>query len=258
MKIEKINDNQIRCTLTREDLEDRDITISELAYGSMKIKELFQDMMRQANDDFGFDVSNIPLMVEATPIPSDGIVLVITKVPNQDEDGHHYPSLFSNGFPEELKEKIKESLYAHFGDAGVELDDFDEIIEDSLDDYDDETPLDEESSLDKDNNQPKLEEYSVHLLSSYDDLNVLIDLAGILNDEFSGESSLYKSPLDGRYYLNVLFTSKDEFFVARARGLISEYGRTEDVTAFKPAYLNEHYEVIIADHAVEKLASIAY
>ncbi|MEI3319848.1 MAG: adaptor protein MecA [Eubacterium sp.] len=41
-------------------------------------------MMRQANDDFGFDVSNIPLMVEATPIPSDGIVLVITKVPNQD------------------------------------------------------------------------------------------------------------------------------------------------------------------------------
>ena len=59
--------------------------------------------------------------------------------------------------------------------------------------------------------------------------------------------------------LTFLFTSKDEFFVARARGLISEYGRTEEnVTAFKPAYLNEHYEVIIADHAVEKLASIAY
>ena len=32
MKIEKVNDNQIRCTLTREDLEDRHIKISELAY----------------------------------------------------------------------------------------------------------------------------------------------------------------------------------------------------------------------------------
>ena len=31
MKIEKVNDNQIRCTLTREDLEDRHIKISELA-----------------------------------------------------------------------------------------------------------------------------------------------------------------------------------------------------------------------------------
>ena len=29
MKIEKINENQIRCTLTKEDLADRDIKISE-------------------------------------------------------------------------------------------------------------------------------------------------------------------------------------------------------------------------------------
>ena len=28
MKIEKINENQIRCTLTKEDLADRDIKIS--------------------------------------------------------------------------------------------------------------------------------------------------------------------------------------------------------------------------------------
>ncbi len=33
MKIEKINENQIRCTLTRADLEDRHLKISELAYG---------------------------------------------------------------------------------------------------------------------------------------------------------------------------------------------------------------------------------
>ena len=49
MKIEKVNDNQIRCTLTREDLEDRHIKISELAYGSAKAKSLFKDMVEQAN-----------------------------------------------------------------------------------------------------------------------------------------------------------------------------------------------------------------
>lgn len=42
MKIEKVNDNQIRCTLTREDLEDRHIKISELAYGSAKAKSLLK------------------------------------------------------------------------------------------------------------------------------------------------------------------------------------------------------------------------
>jgi adapter protein MecA 1/2 len=47
MKIEKVNDNQIRCTLTREDLEDRHIKISELAYGSAKAKSLFKDTLKQ-------------------------------------------------------------------------------------------------------------------------------------------------------------------------------------------------------------------
>ena len=34
MKIEKINDNQIRCTLTRDDLAQRQLKLSELAYSS--------------------------------------------------------------------------------------------------------------------------------------------------------------------------------------------------------------------------------
>ena len=32
MKIEKLNDNQIRCTLTRADLAARQLQLSELAY----------------------------------------------------------------------------------------------------------------------------------------------------------------------------------------------------------------------------------
>ena len=62
MKIEKINDNQIRCTLTREDLENHQIRISELAYGTEKANKLFRDMMQQAQIQFGFEADNIPLM----------------------------------------------------------------------------------------------------------------------------------------------------------------------------------------------------
>lgn len=39
MKIEKVNDNQIRCTLTREDLAERQIKLSELAYGHGKSED---------------------------------------------------------------------------------------------------------------------------------------------------------------------------------------------------------------------------
>ena len=63
MKIEKVNENQIRCTLTREDLASRELKISELAYGTEKAKTLFRDMMKQANCEFGFEAEDIPLMI---------------------------------------------------------------------------------------------------------------------------------------------------------------------------------------------------
>ena len=85
MKIEKVNENQIRCTLTKEDLASRELKISELAYGTEKAKSLFRDMMQQANYEFGFEAEDIPLMIEAVPINSDCIVLIITKVEDPEE-----------------------------------------------------------------------------------------------------------------------------------------------------------------------------
>ena len=85
MKIEKVNDHQIRCTLTREDLADRELKLSELAYGTEKAKDLFRDMMQQASFEFGFEAEDIPLMIEAIPLNSECIVLIITKVEDPDE-----------------------------------------------------------------------------------------------------------------------------------------------------------------------------
>ena len=85
MKIEKINDNQIRCTLTRADLADRQLKLSELAYGSEKAKSLFHDMMQQAAHECGFEAEDIPLMIEAIPASADSIVLIITKVEDPEE-----------------------------------------------------------------------------------------------------------------------------------------------------------------------------
>ena len=68
MKIEKINDNQIKCTLTSQDLADRSIDIGELVYGSDKAKQLFRDMMLEANRRFGFRAGdNIPIMTRIRP-----------------------------------------------------------------------------------------------------------------------------------------------------------------------------------------------
>lgn len=85
MKIEKVNENQIRCTLTREDLADRQLKLSELAYGTEKAKTLFRDMMQQAAYECGFEAEDIPLMIEAIPLSADTIILIITKVEYPEE-----------------------------------------------------------------------------------------------------------------------------------------------------------------------------
>ena len=85
MKIEKINENQIRCTLTREDLESHQVNLKELAYGSEKAKKLFRDMMQQAQIQFGFEADNIPLMIEAIPVNLDSVILIVTKVEDPEE-----------------------------------------------------------------------------------------------------------------------------------------------------------------------------
>ena len=75
MKIEKISDNQIRCTLTRADLADRQLQLSELAYGTEKAKSLFRDMMQQAAFEFGFEAEDILINI----VYEDDDLLVINK-----------------------------------------------------------------------------------------------------------------------------------------------------------------------------------
>ena len=63
MKLERMNEQQIRCTLTSEDLTARKLKISELAYGTDKARSLFRDMMIKAADELDFEVEEEPLMI---------------------------------------------------------------------------------------------------------------------------------------------------------------------------------------------------
>ena len=110
MKIEKLNENQIRCTLTHADLAARHLKLSELAYGTEKAKALFRDMMQQASFDFGFEAENIPLMIEAIPSSADSIVLIITKVEDPEELDTRFSKFTPSGDAEPINMEALEKL----------------------------------------------------------------------------------------------------------------------------------------------------
>ena len=105
MKIERINENQIRCTLTTADLIARKLKLSELAYGTEKAKSLLQEMMEKAEDELGFYVNDTPLMIEAVPASLDSIVLIITKVDSAEAVDQHNMS-------KEALQRMNEQDYA--------------------------------------------------------------------------------------------------------------------------------------------------
>ena len=87
MKAEKINQDQIRFTLSESDLISRNLQISELSYGSDKTKQLFEDMMRTAYEQFGMDFSQKPLMIEAIPLSERELTITVTRVSGAAELG---------------------------------------------------------------------------------------------------------------------------------------------------------------------------
>ena len=98
MKREKINDRQIRCVLTKEELEDRKIRLSEIVCGGEKARSLFRDMMLRASRELGFCFNNNPLMIEAVPTGKDQLVLIITRVddPGELDSRFHHLSGFQS------------------------------------------------------------------------------------------------------------------------------------------------------------------
>lgn len=85
MKIERISENQLKLTLTKDDLKERDIQLEDLITPSEKTQKLFRDIMEQALDEEDFISENTPLMVEAVPAGTDGIMIIVTKVTSKDK-----------------------------------------------------------------------------------------------------------------------------------------------------------------------------
>lgn len=113
MRIEKISENQIKFLLSKADLTERDIKITELAYGSEKTQELFREMMEQAMAECGFEAENAPLMIEAIPVTQESIMIIVTKV-----TGNEYAENKFNLLPRAKEQgKFKKKSLSDFKDG---------------------------------------------------------------------------------------------------------------------------------------------
>lgn len=254
MRIERINENSIRCTLTSFDLSVRDLNIRELAYGTDKVKKLFTEMMTRASNEVGFETEGMPIMIEAIPMSSDGIQLVITKVENPEELDARF-SRFSPGIQqagnlkgtgaEDWLHKLTSELLE--GAAGF----LQHVQGIQQDDKNNAGEAKDRNSGMKDIPEPPETWRAV----GFDDIQPVFRAAKAASF-FEGESILYRKPEASKYVLMIKGTKENQDSFAKACNVLTEYGYSIRTTGGTPAYCDEHYDVITASPAILKLSQV--
>ena len=332
MKIEKLSENQIRCTLNKADLASRQLKISELAYGSEKAKELFRDMMQQASYELGFEAEDIPLMIEAIPVSAECIILIVTKVDDPEELDTRF-SKFSPASDDSYDdgdfdyadedydsfEAIGSSDSTSLPTARDELDSYedsdlsDDVTSDVINlfskvkDYltqniDEISESDDSSNIintNKANNTNSSKDSFIPLndtllkgsdgikkpvtstgktttkqpsvstntkaaspadktirIFSFKDFNTFNDAAIAIAPVYNDINSLYKSPVDSRYYLTLEKTTCTAVNFNKTCNILSEYGTKENMNSNSDCYFKEHWECIINGRAVQVMSKL--
>lgn len=250
MRIEKINDNQIRCTLTKADLADRQLHLSELAYGSEKAKNLFRDMMEQASLDFGFEADNTPLMIEAIPLPNECIVLIITKV----DDPEELDTRFAKFAPSSESASDGLGLPGGILPEGADniLDMFRKLLDRHLKGAEDAGGKTDAQG--GDTAAGLTEDLDLTRAYDFESLDTVIEAAHVLKDFYKGNNTLYKNQDDDSYRLIVRKSSHSPEDFNRIANILSEYGANEKYNPASEAYLTERGALLMKDDALQKLA----
>jgi adapter protein MecA 1/2 len=240
MKIEKINEHQIRCTLTKQDLASRNIKLSELAYGNSKARALFKDMMAQAAEEFGFETDDLPLMVEAIPMASDSIVLIVSKVEYPDE----LDTRFSQ-FTEDMDD-IEDTFHPLENKPKTAANDIIEMYKKA-----------EAAAKKASDNMKNASTYiDITKLFVFHNMEDIIRLAHVIDSSYDGTNLLYKNPTDNLYYLVVSKSQHTPEEFNKVCNIISEYGSQCDLAQNQRAYFLEHYKQIIGNDAIHTLAAL--
>ena len=274
MKIEKINDSQIRCYLSGEDLAKRQLKLSELAYGSEKAKKLFQDLMQQAAFQFGFDAENIPLMIEAIPLPAGSIVLIVTKVENPEELDTRFSSFgpsVQNGRRQREEsapsafEQLINALRLGLGGmpSGLTAGGNAEADHDAAENAGTDAVIpgaEHAGDGETDPETASMERFRsflmTHRLYAFDGMAAVIKAASAAGT-FRGRSSLYHDSGEDLYYL---FLGMDDPAALQenrqALAALSEYGRLCMVTPAREQHLMEHCTTVIPEDALQALSEV--
>ncbi|MCX8075070.1 MAG: adaptor protein MecA [Clostridia bacterium] len=224
MKVEKINENKIKITLTIDELKARKISIKDIEKDVNLAKNLFLDLLEESDLNEEFIADDSQLYIEASSDNNNLFVVTITKIEHIPELSKY--ALLDNILEKSIDKKSKNSL-----------------------------------SLTKDSTKKKRDsekinykvDSTIYSFSSMDDILVMCE---ILAKEkiFLGKNSLYK-------YVNEYFIVFNKSSIKNKKFLrtfivLSEYCKNYYTSSIFDISIKEKCKLIISDNALQKLIKL--
>ena len=246
MKIDKINDMQVVCELTEDELSTMDLHINTLMDDAEKSTAFLNALI-----DVALGHTNMLKIKEQAYLD-----LSVDKEKKKIKVMIH--GMEANMFPEAFLGELAALLQGIGGimeddttddedideeDSSVEVPDIEEIPE-----YMDERYYEYKTNLKQLADEIK---YSGFVSIEFKTLDEITNTLKKYNKEFNGESKLLKR--DNRYILLLTFSNQQKIKYNNMMFSISDFVNMIDITPVRKAYMDEHYEVIIAKDAYNKM-----
>ena len=177
-------------------------------------------------------------MIEAIPVSTESIILIITKV----EDPEELDTRFSKFSPFKGRESA-DTVQLDGADNIIDI--FQKLCESKLRNSSKKSSTADAAEPVK-GKEDLPENVAVNLIRLYefDDLDDVIAAARGLNGYFTGSNTLYKDPSDDIYKLVIHQSSCSPEEFNKICNILTEYGGGRAFTSSGEAYLAEHGEII--------------
>lgn len=219
MVIQRVDDNTIRCLVTKEDMDERGLTIDDFFENKDKAKMFLKDIVKQAHDEVGYSSDMEHMAMQVMPLPQNGLAIT-------------------------LSDRVDFNIGEMIGQIRSILEETGEMIGQAESESDN---IEEDEDIQEDTNKKRV----FYRVYQFDRLDSVSEFCKTVSEDITVKSQLFKDEINQSYYLIIekgrLSMKKLEMICL----LAPEYGK---LVAKDEAFINhcrEHFKCIIKKSAVK-------
>lgn len=232
MKFTKIDENTVRCVISKEEMESYNLEIEDFIKKNKKVKDFVELLIDKAGDEVGYEHSNGMMQLQLQPLPKMGLAITFSS---------------REITPEELSKEIAIRL----GEEKAEtfLDTVSELIGKEKKGKSDEAT----DSLKKKNTKVKKTSEEIEIpdlcICKFSNLSDIGAFCGQVPEHFYVKGSLYKDENDNAFYMAIeRARCKKEKYLYVCR-LALEFSYLDSSRTARFAFLNEQCTCIVRENA---------